>query len=1097
MVNKPVFLNAVGDVVFRHASSDSTPVIKITSLANGTMVKGFEIRDAPNAIVMDGSSNCTIIGNYFLNTIVSITSLSSKGNWILGNNFTFEGSDRRTGIKIFDSEDFVISNNYINFNYERHNNPNLLFWGMDLNTVENGLIFNNTLYGPDKKGVGISVLDGTNIIISENKISNFMDGIGGDLDSSSIFNNYLYYNYNGISFSNLKNCSIYSNTINDNEYSGIYIISASDNFNKVYLNRIVNNSRFGVYLRANERIDISNNWWGTNNPSISNGNIITDICISSQANFCDTWIVSQLSPSSYKVNNGLVYELTMSADLRHNNKGEDLSSLAYLPDGIPVDFGFGPNVNSIVDCGSNSTVNGIGKITVSLANISSDYLNIATRIDNSSIYTNIEKKAKTHFIMATTAIDISTGAPLSLESNLLLNYDVMGYSVIWKNVGLCIDELYIVVNDNIVLNKTVMSSFYYHNQNLESNVLEAMNEFNKYYYNQFYLDLASVILVSNPSFTNIDEVIIDLINPNYPLQAYEWDYVKAHHNELMDPLFLEMYYPGDDDANIYIDGIKYNFTHNHNIRMANLSYINGVYNHQLDNGSYVYKNSSYDGFISTIFTNGKVTNDVLRDWVNKKNLKDTNGNLVYSEGFMKAVYGSFLNSLLLVYCYDLAADSYANKYNVSWSRNTPVSISVIDNARFTLLTGNSDLRMGMDVVGNSSNVKAFRFASSLSFSVIEHWIMDYLFPSGGSLNYTLPDSFYDAFNGLLERNSKGSVVMDFASILNNNGTLEFIDDGNYLLIKANGSDMVLVYDKTTGIVRDNIGNLISGAYCYSDQQTEWACDLANEFLNKFGDISAYLSGSKTIDLSGFSDSVKGFLESANMIMMVGGCLAGEGLSLCLGELIGATTLTAFAEFLIPMAVVVEGFEVLRPYMADFFNSQGLYNLGSYYDNSNVIGMFMDAMRYRTNGEYDKIPLEQRLGLSYFFLINSMKDPSYLSNSIANPNSDVNTVLKVMPLLFEWGPNINNFKEVQKKFKDIGKKGINGPDKPLPFEEAGVKMAIALHCAKVAMEHGDVIGFLYNSATVAFGLYSLGAVACKFIGEPIINSIKQFLFKKVG
>ncbi|NYB51587.1 MAG: hypothetical protein HVN35_03340 [Methanobacteriaceae archaeon] len=96
---------------------------------------------------------------------------------------------------------------------------------------------------------------------------------------------------------------------------------------------------------------------------------------------------------------------------------------------------------------------------------------------------------------------------------------------------------------------------------------------------------------------------------------------------------------------------------------------------------------------------------------------------------MKAAYGTFLNSLLVIKCHDLVADSAAARYNVTWTRTTPTAISTLDDAYSTLLTGEMDHRMGMDVTGNPQNVKAFRFACSSAFSPIEYWIMSALFPN--------------------------------------------------------------------------------------------------------------------------------------------------------------------------------------------------------------------------------------------------------------------------------------------------------------------------------------------------------------------------------
>lgn len=46
-------------------------------------------------------------------------------------------------------------------------------------------------------------------------------------------------------------------------------------------------------------------------------------------------------------------------------------------------------------------------------------------------------------------------------------------------------------------------------------------------------------------------------------------------------------------------------------------------------------------------------------------------------------------------------------------------VSCIDDAKDTYITGDSSLRMGMDVTGDLGNVWAFRFACSAAFSPLK------------------------------------------------------------------------------------------------------------------------------------------------------------------------------------------------------------------------------------------------------------------------------------------------------------------------------------------------------------------------------------------
>ncbi|BDZ71968.1 hypothetical protein [Methanobacterium petrolearium] len=89
---------------------------------------------------------------------------------------------------------------------------------------------------------------------------------------------------------------------------------------------------------------------------------------------------------------------------------------------------------------------------------------------------------------------------------------------------------------------------------------------------------------------------------------------------------------------------------------------------------------------------------------------------------MKAAYGTFLTSLLVIKCHDMVVDQGAAAYNVTWSRTTPGVVFCCDDAVSSYIIGEMDHRMGMDVKGTVGNVWAFRFVCSSSFSPIENEI---------------------------------------------------------------------------------------------------------------------------------------------------------------------------------------------------------------------------------------------------------------------------------------------------------------------------------------------------------------------------------------
>ncbi len=71
---------------------------------------------------------------------------------------------------------------------------------------------------------------------------------------------------------------------------------------------------------------------------------------------------------------------------------------------------------------------------------------------------------------------------------------------------------------------------------------------------------------------------------------------------------------------------------------------------------------------------------------------------------MRAAYGTFLSSLLMIKAHDMVADQAAAEFNVTWTRTTPIVVSVYDDAYSTILTLECDHRFGMDVIGDPSSV---------------------------------------------------------------------------------------------------------------------------------------------------------------------------------------------------------------------------------------------------------------------------------------------------------------------------------------------------------------------------------------------------------
>jgi hypothetical protein len=138
----------------------------------------------------------------------------------------------------------------------------------------------------------------------------------------------------------------------------------------------------------------------------------------------------------------------------------------------------------------------------------------------------------------------------------------------------------------------------------------------------------------------------------------------------------------------------------------------------------------------------------------------------------------------------------------------------------------------MDVVGDPENVRAFRYACSSSFSIIEYWVGQALFPS------------YNSTSDLL-----GSVTLGLGYMMLNGDPLEIFESNGYTIIRAVGDNQrILIIDPLTGIVRDgmSLNEIISGTKCFGDQQTEWGHGFGNSLLDNKDAINEVMETGKGV-----------------------------------------------------------------------------------------------------------------------------------------------------------------------------------------------------------------------------------------------------------
>ena len=341
----------------------------------------------------------------------------------------------------------------------------------------------------------------------------------------------------------------------------------------------------------------------------------------------------------------------------------------------------------------------------------------------------------------------------------------------------------------------------------------------------------------------------------------------ANHNYFTDVITTQITYPGDATKKITFEDpdtnqtTSLNFPGNPIFRQSVMIYANGGYYHTYGDDpfnptSILYKDAGYEGVRSFAIVTTKVTDEILKYWLDQKDKTDSNGTLLYANGPMKAAYGTFLTSLMMIKCHDMIADQAAAQYNVTWTRTTPIVVSVFDDAYRTVMTLECDHRFGMDVTGAAGNVTTFRYACSSAINPLEHYVMKTLFPDG---------------NGT-------SIVMGIGEeIFNGQMPGIFLSNG-YLVFKSSVNDMFLIFDPATGILRDvmYLNGTVSGAGCFSDLQTEWIYKDGIDILSNPG--SATMMNINMISDIAFSSdgAISSVLESFYPALETFGAVLGTG-----------------------------------------------------------------------------------------------------------------------------------------------------------------------------------------------------------------------------
>jgi parallel beta-helix repeat protein len=839
IVNKKLIIRPTynGDVTVQ-AADPSLSVFTVNSGGSGSIIQGFTIIGAnqtnelgeplnPAGIHLKSADNCTIINNTIKNNYYGVYLLDSSYNQVDSNvimnnvNGVFVPAwcvsfeEYYSSTYLSDPEIF----DYVWWEYNEY------YFGMHsdsfYNKITQNSIRNNT------KGVYIT--------------SDLFSDDSGSRDTQVL--------ENGITSNNI---GIYADCTNAN----------------IHFNRITGNNNSGLYMYVGA-VDATDNWWGSNSPVINTNyswwsnsdtcDIYYEDYESSQSFKPPSWIlmekftpylVLKVKPTSHKVSNGKVYESTITTDLTHNSAGEDTSSKGHVPDGIPTHFS--TNKGTITNLSYIKNSKASSRLILD-PNLQSGMTTITTTIDRQGVSTQVDRIAKAIINIISTATDTSTNQPLNLTYTIPLNESVSWVSVLWKENTNVTDpfknKLEVIVNGKVVQSKVFTNSAYSYIKDYYSGTygfifFEAISSINRF--------------LANVDDINSEEAQLFLGIYRAMLTTEDFNFIMNNRLYFTDEIHITLSYPGDSSQIINIDPgdgsnmINLGFGGNPIQRTSTVLYRNGGYQHCLGdpydpNATFESREAGYEGVRSFAIVTTKVTDNILQYWLNEKDKKDANGKLLYPTGPMKAAYGTFLTSLLMIKAHDMVADAAATKFNVTWSRTTPIIVSVLDDSYDGYLTLECDHRFGMDVTGDPNNVIAFRFTCSAAINPIEYWVMKTLFPS---VNSTLDD--------LSELCSSITIGLG-QKILNGEMVDIFISNG-YLVMKSTENDLFLVFDPETGIVRDvMINNSIFSysTWCYSDQQTEWVRDLGESILDYGRNImNILINGGGIIDLNQLATNTK-------------------------------------------------------------------------------------------------------------------------------------------------------------------------------------------------------------------------------------------------
>lgn len=823
--------------------------------SNNVAVDGFKIIESQNGINANGYSNCIIENNLFNKVGTSIILKNTK-NIIIYNNEIIPKDKYTTnnnivynpiGIIIENSKNLTIQNNKIDFTSSVTSNGQTMTGIRFDDSNSQGAIFANNFIGYLNRGTGISAYGELNI--ENNTIQNYATGIYSNLLNSNINQNNITKNNIGLRI-NSQNTNYYSNNIVNNKIYGIEDLGSKNT--KISVNRIYNNN-FDFYSVSNngENIDINNNWWGVNTPTISNNDDNpANIYSKYQKYSLQSWIVMNLEINSYKIDDsGNIEKVKCYLIMEYNNHYQRVSNINYLYDNIEFGVGSINYNNKFLKTNTSFLKNGIGYVGFDFKDSfkDSDNILITVFLDNQTISKTLNKKAKIDLSLVSTAINKNTNNVANYTKSIDFTQNINWVTYSWSETGLYEGVINVIINGNIVDSINVVNNNYlmYKNQ-YGSNVFKAIKFYNNVFAsmkegvwepNGLYSNFVESFKLNGSDYNLVQNEFFKWLKNNYSLSDVELNFVKNNYGKFIDVIIMAVDFHGDKSPNFKF---KYNDIEkgfhppsSYAKRISNLYYTNIDDSDGVDIG--------YEGMRSFAITKSNVTNSDLEYYLNQKQN--------YEPGLMKAAYGTFLSVLLVIYENDRVADDSANKFNVTWQRITPICVSLCNDYNCLYITGESDHNMGREIKGVFNNCWRFCHATSFSFSLVEQL----------------------TGNNIWNTTKIGSVTLGLLESYLNDEKLEIFVSNGYIFVKKYGDNTsLLVLDFETGILRDYFADygLLGEMPCYHDNITENVCNYGESLLDV--NSGEHLGLERCCnDSSDFSDMVAGIIEFSDNISNFG------------------------------------------------------------------------------------------------------------------------------------------------------------------------------------------------------------------------------------